>query len=93
MNVKLELQQCPYRDTMERRDNEEIFKKTFFCGNHALFFSYYVLLFCGRRPTGGNGKAIYLVSAAGLAVLMPGFACGCLYYIRYLRKKLDEQGK
>ena len=29
----------------------------------------------------------------GLAVLMPGFTCGCLYYIRYLRKKLDEQGK
>ena len=49
--------------------------------------------FVAGAPTGGNGKAIYLVSAAGLAVLMPGFACGCLYYIRYLRKKLDEQGK
>lgn len=49
--------------------------------------------FVAGAPKGGNGKAIYLVSAAGLAVLMPGFACGCLYYIRYLRKKLDEQGK
>ena len=47
--------------------------------------------FVAGAPTGG--KVIYLVSAAGLAVLMPGFACGCLYYIRYLRKKLDEQGK
>lgn len=49
--------------------------------------------FVAGAPTGGNGKVIYLVSAAGQAVLMPGFACGCLYYIRYLRKKLDEQGK
>ena len=49
--------------------------------------------FVAGAPAGGNGKVIYLVSAAGLAVLMPGFTCGCLYYIRYLRKKLDEQGK
>lgn len=31
--------------------------------------------FVAGAPTGGNGKVIYLVSAAGLAVLMPGFAC------------------
>ena len=49
--------------------------------------------FVAGAPTGGKGKVIYLVSAAGLSVLMPGFVSGCLYYIRYLRKKLDEQSK
>ena len=30
------------------------------------------------------------MSAAGLSILFPAFTCGCIHYIIYLRKKLDE---
>ena len=70
------------------------FLKSFFSVAVTLYFSATMFYcFVAGAPAGGNGNVIYLVSAAGLAVLMPGFTCGCLYYIRYLRKKLDEQGK
>ena len=70
------------------------FLKSFFSVAVTLYFTATMFYcFVAGAPAGGNGKVIYLVSAAGLAVLMPGFTCGCHYYIRYLRKKLDEQGK
>ena len=52
MNVKLELQQCPYKDTMERRNHEKVFEDRFFGGSYPVFFNHNVLLLCGR----GTGK-------------------------------------
>ena len=49
--------------------------------------------FIAGAPSAGQGKMIYIVSAAGLSILLPGFACGCVHYICHLRKKLDEQGE
>ena len=42
---------------------------------------------------GGKGAVIYMMSAAGLSILFPAFTCGCIHYILYLRKKMDERRK
>lgn len=49
--------------------------------------------FVAGTPETGRGAVIYMLSAAGLSILLPFFTCGCIHYIIYLRKKLDEQGK
>ena len=67
MNVKLELQQCPYIDTMERRNHEEVFKDLFFSGDHAVFFDYHVLLLCGRN-TGKRKRSSDLYDVSGRSV-------------------------
>ena len=41
----------------------------------------------------GKGAVIYMMSAAGLSILFPTFTCGCIHYILYLRKKMDERSK
>ena len=58
------------------------------CFSAAMFYC-----FVGGAPEGKGGLTVYMLSAAGLSVLMPGFCCGCLHYIFYLRKKLDDQRK
>jgi len=49
--------------------------------------------FVAGTPEAGKGAAIYIMSAAGLSILFPAFTCGCIHYIIYLRKKLDEKSK
>ena len=69
------------------------FLKVLFSVLITLYFSATMFYcFVAGAPSGGEGKMIYIVSAAGLSILFPGFACGCLHHIHHLRKKLDEQG-
>ncbi len=49
--------------------------------------------FVAGAPDGGKGAVIYMMSAAGLSILFPAFTCGCIHYILYLRKKMDEQAQ
>ena len=49
--------------------------------------------FVAGTPEAGKGEAIYIMSAAGLSILFPAFTCGCIHYILYLRKKMDERSK
>ena len=46
--------------------------------------------FVAGTPDDGKGAVIYMMSAAGLSILFPTFTCGCIHYILYLRKKMDE---
>ena len=49
--------------------------------------------FVAGTPDDGKGAVIYMMSAAGLSILFPAFTCGCIHYILYLRKKMDERSK
>lgn len=63
------LQQCPYTDTMERRNDEEVFK-IFFSVVVILYFSATMFYcFVAGTPEAGKGAAIYIMSAAGLSIL------------------------
>ena len=78
MNVKLKSEQCPYRDTVERRNDEKEFEDAVFGGGYSVFFSGHVLLFCGRCP-GRKGRTygVYVVSGwfvcsdAGVLLRLP----------------------
>ena len=48
--------------------------------------------FVAGTPDDGKGAVIYMMSAAGLSILFPTFT-GCIHYILYLRKKMDERSK
>lgn len=50
----------------------------------------FVCLICGPSP---DATIKYLISAAGVSVLLPGFACACVFYIRYLNKKQRDYEK
>ena len=68
------------------------FFKIFFSVVVILYFSATMFYcFIAGTPEAGKGAAIYIMSAAGLSILFP--ACGCIHYIIYLRKKLDEKSK
>ena len=70
------------------------FLKIFFSVVITLYFSITMFYcFVAGTPENGNGTAVYILSAAGLSILFPGFTCACLHYISYLRKKLDEKSK
>ena len=49
--------------------------------------------FVAGTPDDGKGAVIYMMSAAGLSIRFPAFTCGCIHYILYLRKKMDERSK
>ena len=58
------------------------FLKSFFSVAVTLYFSATMFYcFVAGAPAGGNGKVIYLVSAAGLAVLMPFIIGALIAYI------------
>lgn len=70
------------------------FLKAFFSVVITLYFSFTMFYcFVAGTPEAGKGAAIYILSAAGLSILFPAFTCGCIHYIIYLRKKLDEKSK
>lgn len=70
------------------------FLKIVFSVAVTLYFSITMFYcFVAGAPENGNGTTVYILSAAGLAILFPGFTCACLYYISYLRKKLDEKSR
>lgn len=70
------------------------FLKVFFSVVITLYFSFTMFYcFVSGTPEAGKGAAIYILSAAGLSILFPAFTCGCIHYIGYLRKKLDEKSK
>ncbi len=68
------------------------FLKGLFSVMITLYFSANMFYcFVAGAPSEGSGKSLYFVSAAGLSLLMPGFGCGCIHYIRHLHKELDKQ--
>lgn len=70
------------------------FLKIFFSVVITLYFSITMFYcFVAGTPESGKGAVIYMMSAAGLSILFPIFTCGCIHYIIYLRKKLDEKSK
>lgn len=70
------------------------FFKIFFSVVITLYFSLTMFYcFVAGAPGQGKGITIYILSAAGLSILFPVFTCGCIHYIIYLRKKLDEKSK
>lgn len=70
------------------------FFKIFFSVVVILYFSATMFYcFVAGTPEAGKGAAIYIMSAVGLSILFPAFTCGCIHYIIYLRKKLDEKSK
>ena len=44
--------------------------------------------FVAGTPDDGKGAVIYMNR-----ILFPAFTCGCIHYILYLRKKMDERSK
>lgn len=43
----------------------------------------FICLMCGPAP---DATVKYLISAAGISILLPGFACGCIFHIWNHRK-------
>lgn len=70
------------------------FLKIFFSAVITMYFSGTMFYcFVAGAPETGRGAVIYILSAAGLSILLPVFTCGCIHYIIYLRKRLDDMGK
>ena len=80
-------------ETLWRGDNEEIpFKKTFSVVIRLPIFQLLFYCFVAGAPTGGNGKAIYPCISSRSRSDAGVYLDACITS-RYLRKKLDEQGK
>lgn len=57
-----------------------------------LFFAG-AIFYCTVAGAPGEPDAArrYMLAAGAFSLLLPSFVCGCIHYISYLQKKVEEQ--